>query len=142
LIGCAPHTRRHVDAATMRRAARSGGKHLHASQAAATGLAELTVAPQTLTRKLVHIISGTGFLLTWLLFRCAALRHRRPRTVCKEASTLLSALTPLVRSDSSEARYIAACVPLANGVRLAAIGSGVLRNDAAVKAISREGDPK
>ena len=48
----------------------------------------------------------------------------------------------LARSDSSEARYIAACVPLANGVRLAAIGLGVLRNDAAVKAISREGDPK
>lgn len=48
----------------------------------------------------------------------------------------------LACSDSLEARYIAACVPLANGVRLAAIGSGVLRNDAAVKAISREGDPK
>jgi hypothetical protein len=31
----------------------------------------LTAALQTLTRKLVHIISGTGFLMTWLLFRRA-----------------------------------------------------------------------
>lgn len=53
-----------------------------------------------------------------------------------------SPLTCRARSDSAEARYIAACVPLANGVRLAAIGTGLLRNDAAVKAISREGDPR
>jgi hypothetical protein len=46
------------------------------------------------------------------------------------------------RSNSAEARYIAACVPLANGVRLAAIGSGALRDEAAVKAISRKGDPR
>lgn len=37
---------------------------------------------------------------------------------------------------------MAAAVPLANGVRLAAIGTGVLRNEAAVKAISREGNPR
>jgi hypothetical protein len=31
-------------------------------------------ARQTLTRKLVHIISGTGFVLTWLLFRRGRVR--------------------------------------------------------------------
>lgn len=61
----------------------------------------------------MHIISGTGFLLTWLLF-----------------------------SDAPSARYVAALVPLANGARLAAIGTGVLRNEAAVKAISRKGDKR
>ena len=43
-------------------------------------------------------------------------------------------------SNSSEARYIAALVPLANGVRLFCIGTGLVSNEAAVKAISREGD--
>ena len=105
-------------------------------------LRALTALPQTLTRKLVHIISGTGFLMTWLLFRCAAPRHRRRAPFAQKCRHHVSALTRLARSDSSEARYIAACVPLANGVRLAAIGLGLLRNDAAVKAISREGDPK
>ena len=61
----------------------------------------------------MHIISGTGFLLTWLLF-----------------------------SDAPSARYVAALVPLANGARLAAIGTGLLRNEAAVKAISRQGDKR
>ena len=106
-------------------------------------------AAQTLTRKLVHIICGTGFLLTWLLFRRAILaqrqRHATPPNPLHFAISPPPALRltrPAPRSNAPEARYIAALVPFANGVRLAAIGSGALRNEAAVKAISRQGDPR
>lgn len=68
-------------------------------------------------------------MLTWLLFRSDT------------GATFSSAPDSFSRSDAPEARFIAALVPLANGVRLAAIGTGVLRNEAAVKAISRKGDP-
>jgi F0F1-type ATP synthase membrane subunit c/vacuolar-type H+-ATPase subunit K len=39
-----------------------------------------------------------------------------------------------------EARFFAAAVPLLQGIRLAAIGSGALKNESAVRAVSREGD--
>jgi hypothetical protein len=75
----------------------------------------------------------------------AAVQARRagiPEVRLRLMHSVSTSDSSLACSDSLEARYIAACVPLANGVRLAAIGTGVLRNDAAVKAISREGDPK
>ena len=50
---------------------------------------------QKLTRKIVHISSGLLFVLTWPLF-----------------------------SDHETARFFAAAVPLSNGIRLFAIGSG------------------
>jgi len=87
---------------------------------------------QKLTRKLVHIICGPGFLLTWLLFRRAA--------GCPGRGFLGMTRSYPARSNSTEARYIAALVPLANGVRLFCIGTGLVSNEAAVKAISREGD--
>ena len=86
-IGCAPLPSRCLDAAAMRPAARRGGKPPRQC-AAATLSTALTAPLQTLTRKLVHIISGTGFLMTWLLFRCAAQRNRHTCTACPEASTL------------------------------------------------------
>lgn len=87
---------------------------------------------QKLTRKLVHIICGPGFVLTWLLFRCA--------TAIPLVDSATKCDTPPPRSSSPEARFIAALVPLANGVRLVAIGSKWVDNPAAVKAISRSGD--
>jgi hypothetical protein len=68
---------------------------------------------QKLSRKLVHITSGTGFMLTWCMF-----------------------------SASPSARFLAASVPLINGVRLLALGLGWLKDEAMVNSISREGDPK
>lgn len=47
----------------------------------------------------------------------------------------------LCSSDPSS-RWFAALVPLANLVRLAAVGSGVLKSEDTVKAISRDGDRK
>ena len=74
-------------------------------------LAAADLLDRTVTRKLVHILCGPGFLLSWLLF-----------------------------SSAPSARYVAALVPLLNGVRLLAIGAGWLRNEAAVKALSRGGE--
>jgi len=68
---------------------------------------------QKLSRKLVHITSGTGFMLTWCLF-----------------------------SAAPTARYLAALVPLLNGARLLGLGLGWLHDEAMVNSVSRQGDPK
>ncbi|KAK3285019.1 Phytol kinase 1, chloroplastic [Cymbomonas tetramitiformis] len=71
------------------------------------------VLSQKLSRKLVHITSGTLFVLTWPLF-----------------------------SEAPNARFIAAVVPLFNGIRLVLLGTGVWNDPAAVNSLSREGDPR
>ena len=68
---------------------------------------------QKLSRKLVHITSGTGFMITWCLF-----------------------------SAAPTARYLAALVPLLNGARLLGLGLGWLHDEAMVNSVSRQGDPK
>jgi farnesol kinase len=42
-------------------------------------------------------------------------------------------------SSSPLAKYMAAFAPFANGVRMIGLGLGLWRNEALVKAISREG---
>jgi phytol kinase len=64
-----------------------------------------------LSRKIIHIGTGPLFVLCWLLF--------------KEAPT---------------ARYLAALVPLLITVQFVLVGSGVIRDPAAVEAMSRSGD--
>jgi len=68
---------------------------------------------QKLSRKLVHITSGTLFILSWVLY-----------------------------SPAPYARYLAASVPLINGIRLVTLGTGLVRDDNAVNSISREGNPR
>lgn len=70
------------------------------------------VFEQKLSRKLVHISSGMLFLVGWSLF-----------------------------SAGDNARLFAASVPLLNGVRLLALGTGLWKDEAAVNSISREGCP-
>ena len=60
----------------------------------------------------MHITTGPLFMLTWPLF-----------------------------SGSAAAPFLAAVVPALNGVRLLAIGSGLIVDEKAVRSISREGDP-
>ena len=67
--------------------------------------------PQKLTRKLVHILAGPGFVLCWPLF-----------------------------SASRTARLCAAAVPLCNLARLAAVGAGLWVDEGTVQSMSREGD--
>ena len=64
-----------------------------------------------LSRKLIHIGTGPLFVLCWLLFD--------PRDVN---------------------RYLAALVPLAFTIQFLLIGTGVINDEASVKAMSRSGD--
>jgi len=64
-----------------------------------------------LSRKIIHIGTGPLFVLCWLLF-----------------------------DDAPEAPYLAALVPLVITVQFALIGLGLIRDEAAVQAMSRSGD--
>jgi phytol kinase len=66
-----------------------------------------------LSRKIIHIGTGPLFVLCWFLFR-----------------------------DTPDARWWAALVPLVITIQFALIGFGILKDDASVKAMSRNGDPK
>jgi len=64
-----------------------------------------------LSRKIIHIATGPIFVLCWLMFR-----------------------------DTPEARWLAALVPFAITLQFALVGLGVIKDDAAVQAMSRTGD--
>ena len=68
---------------------------------------------QKLSRKLVHTLAGPGFLACWPLFGAAPY-----------------------------SRFIAALVPSLNCLRLLLIGNGIVKDERAVAAMSRTGDPK
>eukprot|EP00238_Polyblepharides_amylifera_P008055 CAMPEP_0196581282 /NCGR_PEP_ID=MMETSP1081-20130531/33360_1 /TAXON_ID=36882 /ORGANISM="Pyramimonas amylifera, Strain CCMP720" /LENGTH=254 /DNA_ID=CAMNT_0041901457 /DNA_START=438 /DNA_END=1202 /DNA_ORIENTATION=+ len=76
-------------------------------------LTKMGVIDSKLSRKLVHVSSGTLFVASWVLF-----------------------------SEAWYARYVAACVPLLNGIRFLLLGLGVVKDTASVNSISREGSPK
>jgi phytol kinase len=65
------------------------------------------------SRKIIHIGTGPIFVLCWLLF-----------------------------DDQPLARYLAALVPLAITGQFALVGTGVMKDPSAVKAMSRTGDRK
>jgi len=64
-----------------------------------------------LSRKIIHMGTGPFFVLCWLLF-----------------------------TDAPISRYLAALVPLAITVQFFLVGSGVIKDEAAVRAMSRSGD--
>src|SRR3989304_3987114 len=68
---------------------------------------------QKLSRKIIHIGTGPLFVLCWNLF-----------------------------SAGPWARYAAALVPLAITAQFVAVGFGLIKDDAAVKAMTRHRDPK
>ncbi|KAH0931100.1 hypothetical protein HID58_008217, partial [Brassica napus] len=76
-------------------------------------LTKRDVIPQRLSRKLVHILSGLLFVLSWPIF-----------------------------SASTEARYFAAFVPLVNGLRLVVNGLSVSPNSTLIQSVTREGRPE
>ncbi|CAA7033925.1 unnamed protein product [Microthlaspi erraticum] len=76
-------------------------------------LTKRNVIPQSLSRKLVHILSGLLFVLSWPIF-----------------------------SESTEARYFAAFVPLVNCLRLVVNGLSVSPNSTLIKSVTREGRPE
>jgi phytol kinase len=76
-------------------------------------LAHRNLIEQKLSRKLIHIGTGPLFVLCWNLF-----------------------------SAQPYARWLAALVPLAITVQFALVGLGVMKDEAAVKAMTRTGDPR
>ena len=66
-----------------------------------------------LSRKFIHIGTGPIFVLCWLLF-----------------------------PDVPAARYLAALVPLLITVQFALVGTGLMKDDAAVQAMTRTGNPR
>ncbi|SRR5581483_3527191 len=66
-----------------------------------------------LSRKLIHIGTGPLFVLCWLLF-----------------------------PDQPESRWLAALVPFMIVAQFALVGLGVLKDEAAVQAMSRTGNPR
>ncbi|CAL0299789.1 unnamed protein product [Lupinus luteus] len=76
-------------------------------------LTKREILHQSLSRKLVHILSGLLFLVSWPFF-----------------------------SNSNEARYFAAFVPLVNCLRLLVNGLSLASDKGLVKSVTREGDPR
>ncbi len=66
-----------------------------------------------LSRKIIHIGTGPIFVLCWLFFQ-----------------------------DTPSAPYLAAIIPLIITVQFILVGFGVIRDEAAVKAMSRSGNPR
>jgi phytol kinase len=66
-----------------------------------------------LSRKFIHIGTGPLFVLCWLIF-----------------------------PDAPMARYLAALVPLLITVQFVLVGTGIVKDDAAVQAMTRTGNPK
>nr|CAD1823132.1 unnamed protein product [Ananas comosus var. bracteatus] len=71
------------------------------------------VEQQSLSRKIVHVLSGILFMSSWPFF-----------------------------SSSAAARYFAAIVPLLNCIRLLTHGLRLFTNEALIKSVTREGKPE
>ncbi|HSL45897.1 MAG TPA: phosphatidate cytidylyltransferase [Anaerolineales bacterium] len=74
-------------------------------------LAHRGVIDSRLSRKLIHIGTGPIFVLCWLMY-----------------------------PDVQISRWLAALVPLVITMQFALVGSGIIKDEAAVKAMSRTGD--
>nr|GMC53960.1 probable phytol kinase 1, chloroplastic [Ipomoea batatas] len=77
------------------------------------GLTQRNLIPQSLSRKLVHILSGLLFMASWPIF-----------------------------STSKGARYFASIVPILNCLRLLVNGLRFADDEGLVKSVTREGNPE
>ncbi|CAN1747630.1 Probable phytol kinase 1, chloroplastic [Linum perenne] len=71
------------------------------------------IIQQKLSRKLVHVLSGLAFVISWPIF-----------------------------STSTEARYFATIVPLMNCLRLVIHGCSLATDEGLIKSVTREGKPE
>ncbi|XP_019196891.1 PREDICTED: probable phytol kinase 1, chloroplastic [Ipomoea nil] len=77
------------------------------------GLTQRNLIPQSLSRKLVHILSGLLFMACWPIF-----------------------------STSKGARYFASIVPILNCLRLLVNGLRFADDEGLIKSVTREGNPE
>ncbi|KAG1327116.1 Phytol kinase 1, chloroplastic [Cocos nucifera] len=73
----------------------------------------ISTSEQSLSRKVVHVLSGLLFMSSWPIF-----------------------------SSSIEARYFAAIVPLVNCIRLVTYGLCIFTDEGLIKSVTREGKPE
>src|SRR5262245_26630635 len=76
-------------------------------------LAQRGLIESKLSRKFIHIGTGPIFVLCWLMF-----------------------------PDVPMARYLAALIPLLITVQFILVGTGILKDEAAVQTMTRTGNPK
>lgn len=76
-------------------------------------LTERNLIERSLSRKVVHVLSGLLFMSSWPIF-----------------------------SSSIEARYFAAIVPLVNCIRLITYGLRIFTDEGLIKSVTREGRPE
>lgn len=76
-------------------------------------LTQRNLIQQSLSRKLVHILSGLLFAACWPIF-----------------------------STSTQARYLASVVPLVNCLRLIVNGFSLVTDEGLIKSVTREGNPQ
>ncbi|WKA01258.1 hypothetical protein VitviT2T_019546 [Vitis vinifera] len=76
-------------------------------------LTQRKIIEQSLSRKLVHILSGLLFMVSWSIF-----------------------------STSTEARYFASLVPVVNCLRLVIYGLSLATDEGLIKSVTREGKPE
>jgi len=76
-------------------------------------LQEKEVLPSYITRKLVHILAGPVYILTWLFF-----------------------------SGGEYSRFFAMLVPMLFVIKFAGVGLGLLKDDDLVRSTSRTGNPR
>jgi phytol kinase len=76
-------------------------------------LAQRDILESRLSRKLIHIGTGPIFALCWLMY-----------------------------PDTQISRWLAALVPLVITAQFALVGTGVIKDEAAVRAMSRTGNPR
>ena len=76
-------------------------------------LAQRGLLESRLSRKLIHIGTGPIFVLCWLMY-----------------------------PDTQISRWLAALVPLVITAQFALVGTGVIKDEAAVRAMSRTGNPR
>ncbi|KAM1027395.1 hypothetical protein ACFX13_040897 [Malus domestica] len=97
-------------------------------------LTQRNLLRQNLSRKLVHILSGIFFMLSWPIFRY-------PFALLTQ-NLLHSGSEFYKNSTSTDARYFASVVPLVNCLRLLLHGFSLVTNEGLVKSVTREGNPK
>ena len=69
--------------------------------------------PTYLTRKIIHVLAGPIFFISWILY-----------------------------TGTPASRYIAFIVPLLFIVQFTAVGTGIMKDEAFVSSMSRSGDPR
>ncbi|XP_061368857.1 probable phytol kinase 1, chloroplastic isoform X3 [Gastrolobium bilobum] len=97
---------------------------------------------QDLSRKLVHILSGLLFLVSWPIFSRGQHEGNWVPLPGERAGSGRAAPAVWAPSNTTKARYFAAFVPLMNCLRLLVNGLSLASDEGLIKSVTRKGDPR